>query len=524
MRYSGSYIHRTRTRNSLILAMVCFSMAFIRDMRGQQRILQGDPLVELSGKATVYDHLGKVSTQIGYMFIYDSQLIDNNREVKIKRGSYPLSEAVRLISGEREIKFKFIENHILLFRERGVADNNDKPDNTPPDPSDTLTVIRGIITDRITKEPVMFGSVTVKGYPYGIVSNLNGEFRLTLPDSLLSSSVKISHLGYITRELPASALAGRHVEIFLDQKIVSLQEIVVRLADPVTTITEMMKRREDNYADKPVYITVYYREGTEYRNTLSLTEAVLQIYKSGFKNSINGDQVKMLKMRNLINRYGGDTLVAKIKSSIHSCLLLDIVRNPPDFLMKEHFQEYNYRYAGITVMDSRALYQFSFEKREDIDEPLYRGDLYIDIDNYALVRADFEIDPDFVALVADQLILRKSRNLDIVPEKVCYKVSYKSMDGIYYPDHIRGDIQLRVRRKGRLFSSVLALWFDMANCHTDTTGAVRFAAGERLPVRDIFSETRYEYDNSFWGSFNVILPEKELLELLGKYDKGKQPR
>ena len=33
---------------------------------------------------------------------------------------------------------------------------------------------------------------------------------------------------------------------------------------------------------------------------------------------------------------------------------------------------------------------------------------------------------------------------------------------------------------------------------------------ERLPTRNVFSETKHEYDADFWEHFNVILPEDEL--------------
>jgi len=479
-----------------------------------------DPLVFFPGaKATVYDHLNTISSQLGFMFIYDSQIVDNDKVVKVRKGTYTLSEAVKMISGNKNLSVKIIDNHILLYidQERDVAVT---PSAVKPS-VDSLFVIEGRLTDRITKEAVVYGSITTSNYPYGIISNLNGEFRLALPDSLRSSAVKFSHIGYISREIPASLLEGRHVEVFLDQKIVPLQEVVVRIVDPLAAIREMMARRDDNYPQEPVYITAYYREGAECRNNLSLTEAVLKIYKTGYTSSVNSDQVKMLKMRNIINRYEGDTLVAKIKSSISSCLQLDIVKNPPDFLMQSRQQDYNFRFAGITVMDGKNLYQFSFDQRENIEEPLFRGDIYIDMDNYALVKARFEIHPDYVAEVADQVIIKRSRKLDIVPEYIGYEITYKNIDGLYYQDHIRGDLKFKVRRKGKLFSSNLSLWFQMVNCLTDTAGVTRFTAGERLSTREIFSDIKYTYDPEFWGNFNVILPEKELLDLLGKYNYSK---
>ena len=496
-----------------LFLLVSFSM-----LMGQENRISDDPVVEISGKATVYEHLNNISSQTGLLFIYDSQLIDNNLEIRVRKGKYPLSRALKIVTGINDVSYELIDSYILLLKDKYGKESSSA---TAPAGRDSVIVTSGRMTDRITGEPVVYGSVNIKESSSGIISNLNGEFRLILPDSLRSAVIRFSHLGYLTREIPVAVLAGRDIEIFMDQKIIPLQEVVVRLTDPLTAIREMMERREENYSQIPAYITAYYREGAEYRNSLSLTEAILRVYKTGFRSSVNSDQVKMLKMRNIINRFADDTIVARIKSSIHSCLLLDIVKNPPDFLLRDEQDNYHYTFAGISFMDGRSLYQFSFEKKEEIREPLYRGDLYIDIDSYALVKANFEIDPEFVEQVADQVIIKKSRKLVVIPEKISYSITYKRIGESYFQDHVRGDMRFKVRQKGKLFSSQMSLWFDMANCHTDSTGAVRFAPGERLPVRDIFSETRHTYDRDFWGNFNVIQPEKELIQLLEKYRTGK---
>ncbi len=492
-----------------LFLLYCFSI-----LQGQEKRISVDPVVEISGKATVYEHLNNISSQTGLLFIYDSQLIDNNLVVKVRKGEYPLNRAIKIVTGINDISYELIDSYILLLRDKQKEDSSPAP---VPAGRDSVIVTTGRMTDRITGEPVIYGSVNIKGSSSGIISNLNGEFRLILSDSLKSSVIRFSHLGYLTREIPVAVLAGRDIEIFMDQKIIPLQEVVVRLTDPLTAIREMMERRGENYSQTPAYITAYYREGAEYRNSLSLTEAILQIYKTGFRSSANSDQVKMLKMRNIINRFADDTIVGRIKSSIHSCLLLDIVKNPPDFLLKDQQVNYKYTFAGISFMDGKSLYQFSFEKKKEILEPLFRGDLFIDVDSYALVKAEFEIDPGFVEQVADQVIIKKSRKLDVVPEKIGYLITYKKIGDSYFQDHVKGDMRFKVRKKGKLFSSQMSLWFDMANFHTDTTGAVKFAPGERLPVRDIFSETRHNYDLGFWGNFNIIQPEKELIELLERY-------
>ena len=69
-------------------------------------------------KGTVYSLLGNVSQQSGYMFIYDSKVIDNDAVVKIKGGERSIRQAVYDIVGDTGLEFlslrrkRFIYNRI----------------------------------------------------------------------------------------------------------------------------------------------------------------------------------------------------------------------------------------------------------------------------------------------------------------------------------------------------------------------------------------------------------------------------
>ncbi len=226
-------------------------------------------------------------------------------------------------------------------------------------------------------------------------------------------------------------------------------------------------------------------------------------------------------MHRASNNDDRDTLVTKIKSSLNSSLLLDLAKNPPDFLLPDYFGQYNFSLSDITTIDDRRVYEISFEQKDLIIEPLYCGKLYIDAENFALVMARFEINPLHVRKTVDELIVKRGKNLDVTPESVAYEVTYKPYNGIYYINHIRGDLNFKVKKKNRLFSSNLHVWFEMVNCKTDTQDVKRFPGSDKLPTRDIFSETNFVYDKDFWEHFNVILPENELKELIGNYNFGK---
>ena len=62
-------------------------------------------------KGTVYSLLGNVSQQSGYMFIYDSKVIDNDAVVKIKGGERSIRQAVYDIVGDTGLEFQVIGTH-----------------------------------------------------------------------------------------------------------------------------------------------------------------------------------------------------------------------------------------------------------------------------------------------------------------------------------------------------------------------------------------------------------------------------
>ena len=327
-----------------------------------------DIVVHLSkSKGSVYHLLNIVSEQSGYMFIYDSQLFDNDKVVKISAGKYSLTEAVHLITGDNRLEIRIVGDHILIYIPEPVVVSAPFEKATSDEPFFTLS---GSLKDRATGEPVVYGSIGVRDMSYGTVANQNGDFKLILPDSLRHAIIKFSQIGYISREIDASLLSGQNIVFYMDQRVIPLQEVVVRVVDPLRTIREMMSRRAHNYSLDPVYLTTFFREGIEYKKNINLVEAVLLAYKTGYQSSIYNEQLKLLKMHRAYNNEEKDTLITRIKSSLNSCLLLDVVKNPPDFLLSDYSGQYKFSHSDITTIDDRRVYVISFEQNELVFDPL----------------------------------------------------------------------------------------------------------------------------------------------------------
>ena len=171
-----------------------------------------------------------------------------------------------------------------------------------------FTVI-GTLVDKSTHKPLEAGSVRVEGYSIGSVTNSNGEFRLVLPDSLRSSYIVFSHLGYATQVLEAGSLTGAPYTIGLQERIVPLQEVVLRLANPLHLLDKMRENKKSNYPCFPVCTTTFYREGIEYdKRFVKLNEGVFKVYKPS-SLTLEPDRVELLKMRNILSTNAKDSIM-----------------------------------------------------------------------------------------------------------------------------------------------------------------------------------------------------------------------
>ena len=473
-----------------------------------------DKAVRLSkNKGTIYELLKNVSEQTGYLFIYDSQIIENDKTVKIAKGTYSLRDAIFLITGNKQLQTDLSGNYILLrLPKTQIPDDT----NESVQAQNIFFTIRGVLSDRQTEESIIFASVHILNTSIGTVTNQDGGFQLNIPDSLQNLTVRFSHIGFESREIELSLLKDRFVDVNLEPKVFPLQEVVVSAVNPVQALKDMFDNRAVNYASEPAYLMSFYREGIDHNDrNIDLTESVLLVYKTGYQKRADNDQVKLIKKRRIVSRIETDTIFPKMRSGIQSCLVLDVIKELPDFIVPNKETPYKYAYKGKSVIDERSVHIIGFQQNEYVPEPLYSGELFIEVDNSALVEARFEINPKLVNKATNMFIDKKPFEYAMNLQQAKYKISYKpSGNGYYYSNHVRGDVSFKIRRKNRLLSSTLHFWFEIATCDIDTENVKTFPFNVRLSTNRIFAETKSVYDRNFWEHFNIILPEDNLKNIL----------
>jgi len=464
-------------------------------------------------RATVYELLSKITESTGFFFIYDSKIIDNDKNSRITSKSKTLRQILDEILDDNSLDYKIVEKHILIYKreEQLRQEPSFKKDSLQP------ISIKGQVLDKLTKKPLPFVTIAIIDKNIGTISNFDGFFSFKLHTQYLNSSITISHLGYKSQHIPIKALRDQKVDILLETEYISIQEVIIRNIDAKEVVNRFVANRLINYPRHSIFLTSFYREGViKDSKYLNYSEAIIKILKVPLNKVFEFDQIKLVQSRKVINVDQHDTLIVKIKSGLQSSLSLDIVKNLPDFLDPDFLNNYNYTRVDIVPMNSRNAYAIAFEQKDNVYEPLYKGTLYVDMETYALVNADFEINPRYVKNTDDMFVLKKSRKYSVVPEKISYNVSYNLSNGKYYINHIRSDLYLNYKRRFHLFSNNFHVFLEMASCEVDTVNVHRFSRDEVLKTNTVFLDSKFKFDETYWGDYNIISPEEKINQALSR--------
>jgi hypothetical protein len=262
-------------------------------------------------------------------------------------------------------------------------------------------------------------------------------------------------------------------------------------------------------------MTAFYREGVLRKKELqTYSEAIIQIYKSADTGTLLNDQIKILKSRKIENITVSDSITVRLKAGLSTCLQLDGIKNTFDFINGEDMADYSYRLTDIVSFDEESAFEIEFGQKEGAEMPMFRGSVFINTTDYALLKADFEINPAYLKKMKGTFISSPSRDFTTWPVSVSYSVSYRKVNDRYYLSHVRGDLEFESKQKRRLFNTQFDVFFEMAFTSMSLSNVTRFEREELAPVHSVFSKTITNYDPVFWENQEFLRPEENLLQAL----------
>jgi len=384
-----------------------------------------------------------------------------------------------------------------------------------------FVAVTGKVLDKETRKPVMFTNVYLVGSSIGTVANSDGEFMLKVPKNRTETQIGFTHIGYKNYVSDVGKMRNSDNLVLLEPELVSLKEVIIRSDDPVVLLKSALENVHKNYRTTPVMETGFYREAIKQnRKYVSVAEGVLDAYKAPYDNQFANDRVKIL-----IGRIGQDvkkmdTIVVKLQGGPITPFFLDIVKNPENILTDDYFKYYDYSLAGQVSLDNTRCYVINFSQKKDVDLPLYKGKIYIEVENLAIAGIEFGLSEYGLPQASSLFIKRKPLTMKAEVTGADYYVRYAKWNGKWNLSYVRSEMRFKCKWKRRLFSSSYTTMVEMAVTNIDTTNISKYKSSETTKATDIFIDKAYAFKNDdFWGDYNIIKPDESIQNAIDKLSK-----
>jgi hypothetical protein len=380
----------------------------------------------------------------------------------------------------------------------------------------------GKVNDAKTGKSLPFATIEALGSNIATVSNIDGNFTIKIAKDAKISELKVSYIGYKNKNVALSDFqGGSSVDIALEPSPIRLAEVTIRPQDAMQLIADVLLNIRENYSEEPMMMRGFYRETIQRgRNYVSISEAVIDIYKGGYTNQYQVDQVKLFKGRKSADVERMDTILFKVQGGPNTTILMDVVKNPYILLSEEYADIYTFRLSDVITIDDRLHYVVSFSQNDYVDDPFYKGKLYIDMDKLAISEAEFELNVENQEEAARMFIQRKPMSMSIIPEKAVYRAKYTIDENRWYFSYARAEVKFEVNWKKKLFNTNYSTMSELAITDRTYEGIEKFAGKDRFKSNDVMNEKVYIFfDQGFWEGYNVIEPDQSIESAIKRLNK-----
>lgn len=381
---------------------------------------------------------------------------------------------------------------------------------------------RGEVVDESTNKPLVFATISVEGTNISTITNTEGNFLLKVPKDITDGNVIVSFLGYRTKTIPLLQFQPEDNTIGLLVSVTQLSEININAPkDATALVKETLARKGDNYFDDHTLMTAFYRETIKKRRrNVSLSEAVVSIYKTPY-NSPRNDAVELYKARKSTDYSKLDTVALKLQGGPFNTLYVDIMKYPEYIFAEGSVDNYKFSFDRSTRINNRLIYVIKFNQLETILEPLYGGELFIDVENKTLTSAIYHLNITDKDMASRLFVRRKPSGVDVWPTEVAYRVDYREKGGKWYYGYSSVMMEFKVDWADRLFNSVYSMTAEMAVTDWEKNESGQLPRNrERVKKSIILSDEAIGFsDPDFWGEYNIIEPEKSIESAIRKIQR-----
>lgn len=380
----------------------------------------------------------------------------------------------------------------------------------------------GRVVDAQSDKALPFATIEALGSNTATVTNIDGEFIIKIERNADISQLKISYIGFQNKILKLGNFVDkRSFTVKLEPSSIQLKQVTIRPKDAMELISDVLDNIRNNYSEAPMMMRGFYRETVQRgRNYVSISEAIIDVYKGSYSNEYQVDQVKLFKGRKSADVEKMDTVLFKVQGGPNTTILLDVVKNPYILLSDEYLNIYDFHLTDVISIDDKLHYVISFSQKEYVDDPYYMGRLYIEMEKLAISEAEFELNVENQDKAARLFIQRKPMGMSVIPERAAYRAKYTIEDNRWYFSYARAEVKFKVNWKKKLFNTTYSTMSELAITDRTYDGIERFAGRERFKSNDILNEKVYIFfDQGFWEGYNVIEPDQSIESAIRKLNR-----
>jgi len=387
---------------------------------------------------------------------------------------------------------------------------------------DNFNEFSGEILDETTKKPLVFATLNLEGSNVSTITNTEGKFLIKIPKENTEGTITISFLGYKSLSVPLTQLKETKNKLLMTASVTELSEVNIRVPkDAESLVRETLKKRGENYISEPTVMTGFYRETIKKRKrNVSLSEAVVNIYKTPYTSSKN-DALQLYKARKSTDYSKLDTVALKLQGGPFNALFVDMVKYPDYIFNDDSIDYYDFSFVNSTRVNDRLIYVVEFKQKPEIIDPFYSGKLYIDAENKILTRAIYALNITDKRLAAKMFVRKKPRNARVWPTEIAYRVDYREKDGKWYYGYSNAFLAFKIDWDKKLFNSIYSMNCEMAitDWEKNLDKSV-LKTKERMKSNIILSDEAIGFaDPDFWGEYNIIEPEKSIESAIKKIQR-----
>ena len=279
----------------------------------------------------------------------------------------------------------------------------------------------GKIEDSATGEPVVFANIRIKDRALGVITNVDGSFRIPLRYKDYGDIIEVSSMGYQTKEIPISDFSQEELNIILlDPSAIGLQEAVVKAKDKRKRLSaeQIVQKAIDaipnNYPTTSFSTIGYYRDYQFNEGKyINLNEGIMAVYdqgidqpddasseiqvfnfelNTGFKQdsmarmAYDYDNYKKIIRKAYLGAHGGNEFrILRIHDAIrnYNAFSYDYIGTLKNDLIENH----TFLRSKDSEADNEVLYGIKFWRRY----PNYRahGEIFISKSDFAIHRLEY---------------------------------------------------------------------------------------------------------------------------------------